>query len=199
LNTTIAVAGNGRALRRTVIECLEKAIVEVPDDLRVLVEVTAGLDQETMSASRHVLDWVRKNGLPYSIAMDPSVYDMVATEYAEGVISGAVENIRTLNLVRQLEAGDVLILGWDDEDDACMRYLKSAKKSNVRVYDQTGMELVLGDPEEEDEDDYSGDWPTVYVSDIEKDVNEITKLITGLVERHVRAALESKTQIRTHK
>jgi hypothetical protein len=199
LNTTIAVAGNGRALRRTVVECLEKAIVEVPDNLRILVEVTAGLDKDTMSASRHVIDWVRKNGLSYSIAMDPSVYDMVATEYAEGVISDAVENIRTLNLVRQLEAGDTLILGWEDEDDTCMRYLKAAKNVNVRVYDQAGMELVLDDPEEEDEDDYTGDWPTVYVSDLENEVKEITKAITGLVERHVRAALESKTQIRTHR
>jgi hypothetical protein len=199
LITTIAVAGNGRALRRNVVECLEKAIIDTTYDLRLLIEVTAGLDADTMSASRHALDWARKNAFSYTIVMDPSVFDMVATDYAESVIADAEDNIRTLNLARQLSDGDTLILGWDDNDDACMRYLKTASKSDIKVYDTTGDELVLDAPDEDDEDDYTGDWPTVWVSDIDKEVREITTMITELVERQVRAALESKTKIRTHK
>lgn len=207
----IAISGTGRALRRHVIASLEKALAALgnePLDLddsevQLLIEVGHGMDYNTMSAARHALDWARLHGHPYHLVMDPSVYDEAVSEYIERAMAEAAEQTRSTNISRLLEDGDILILGWE-EDDHCLRALTAATKRGAMVYDQEFSELVLGDPDEDDdEDDYPEGPIEVWLSDsIQSEIREIlaplTDRIAELVERAVREAVETNTRVRNH-
>jgi len=195
----IAISGNSRALRRHVVSTLEKLISEY-DDSHLIIELVEGMDADTMLAARHAIDWAQKTQTPYRLAMDPAVLDAVASEYAEAAMKSAVDQTRTTNISRLLEAGDVLVLGWDEEDEGCMRALVAASKRGVKVYDTEYAELVMGDPDEDEDDDfeYDGEFPDVWLDDsVQREIREIQEKIMNLIERQVRLAVETKTRVRT--
>lgn len=204
VSTTVAVAGPARTMRRNIVSVLEKITAE-HDFVNFLVEVAPGLDHDTMSAARHTLDWARKQELRYRAAMAPSAYDAPTTEYVDEILATAKEVVRTSAVARQLESGDILILAWDDDDEDCIRNLVTATKRGAKVYDTEGSEIVLGTPDEEEEEVADeDDWPTVWVTtnqveELQTILDNAKEQILSFIERQIKAGLESNTKIRAHK
>lgn len=163
----VAIAGNGPAARRHVIETVETAM-EAGDSLVLFLDPETS--DRTQTAPRFVADWAKSNNIDFTLIVGS---DGDRSEYVEELME-SYESFPGTNVCHHLGPQDVLYLAWEDDDDHCERALMTGTRRGVRVYDLT---------HNNDQLVYEADEVDTAPYEIEIDATDVASRIAAVLER----------------